>query len=193
MLKLKPSINLINQMQNDKVSNEVMVFDLKTDDEIKSIMGITKCQFNDLFNLIKSESNWNHEINLKYVLGIYLIRLRTGQSLKKLISIYKTSKSSQIYRFLNSLRSILDDVLVNSYLGFKNMSRGLLKLKHTSYLSNELFDVDEENILTIWDATYCYIEKSSCYGFQKATYSMHKGRNLVKMMMIVSSTGKFLK
>jgi hypothetical protein len=44
-------------------------------------------------------------------------------------------------------------------------------------------------VITIWDGTYVYIQKSANYSFQKATYSMHKGRNLVKMMMVFSTTG----
>jgi len=38
------------------------------------------------------------------------------------------------------------------------------------------------------DGTYVYIEKSSNYAFQRRTYSLHKGRPLVKPMMMVSTT-----
>lgn len=50
----------------------------------------------------------------------------------------------------------------------------------------------ESSVITVWDGTNVYIQKSANYSFQKATYSMHKGRNLVKMMMVVSTSGYIL-
>ena len=44
-------------------------------------------------------------------------------------------------------------------------------------------------MISIWDATYVYIEKSSNYQFQRSTYSLHKYRNLVKFMMLVATDG----
>jgi hypothetical protein len=44
-------------------------------------------------------------------------------------------------------------------------------------------------VISIWDATYVYIEKSSNYQFHRSTYSMHKYRNLVKFMMSVATDG----
>lgn len=37
------------------------------------------------------------------------------------------------------------------------------------------------------DGTYIYIEKSSTYTQQRRCYSMHKGRPLIKPMMITST------
>ena len=42
------------------------------------------------------------------------------------------------------------------------------------------------------DGTYIYIHKSSSLEHQKKTYSKHKGRNLVKLFMIVAPDGTFL-
>ena len=36
---------------------------------------------------------------------------------------------------------------------------------------------------------YIYIQKSEQFEFQRSTYSMHKHRNLVKPMMLISTTG----
>ncbi len=52
-----------------------------------------------------------------------------------------------------------------------------------------MLGLDDSAIVVIWDATYVYIQKSSNYNFQRCSFSMHKGRNLVKMMIVVSSTG----
>ena len=42
------------------------------------------------------------------------------------------------------------------------------------------------------DDTYIYIEKCSNYSFQRRSYSVHKGRPLVKPMMLVASDGYIL-
>lgn len=42
------------------------------------------------------------------------------------------------------------------------------------------------------DGTYIYIQKSSKYTFQRKSYSIYKGRPLVKPMMIVTSDGYIL-
>ena len=114
---------------------------------------------------------------------------------------------SSTCRFLDNVRTNLDQFVENN-LGFGNLSRGktiieikidkklhslqikgLLKTIHTTDLSVKLFNVHDLSVITIWDGTYVYIQKSANYSFQKATYSMHKGGNLVKMMMVVSTTG----
>ena len=56
-------------------------------------------------------------------------------------------------------------------------------------MSKLLFEINESAIVTVWDGTYVYIEKSSNYSFSKQSYSMHKGCPLLKMMMIVSTSG----
>lgn len=88
---------------------------------------------------------------------------------------------------------------------------GEIQIKYTSELSKKLFQVAEENIITVWDATYVYIEKSSNYSFQKKSFSSHKGlffdfkipqiinynifykgRNLVKIMLLVTTKGHII-
>jgi hypothetical protein len=41
-------------------------------------------------------------------------------------------------------------------------------------MSKILYGLKEENVVTVWDATYVYIEKSTNYLFQKKSFSMHK-------------------
>lgn len=52
-----------------------------------------------------------------------------------------------------------------------------------------MFEVQENEIIVVWDGTYIYIQKSSDYSFAKKTFSIHKNRPLIKMMVIVSTTG----
>ena len=78
---------------------------------------------------------------------------------------------------------------VEQNLGIDHITRRMIQLRHTTQISKTIFESDGDSIITVWDGTYVYIQKSSNYSFQRQTYSMHKNRPLVKMMMIVTTTG----
>lgn len=47
-------------------------------------------------------------------------------------------------------------------------------------------------VVTVWDATYEYLPKSSNFRFQAAVYSGHKSRNPIEPMVAVTLHGKIL-
>lgn len=59
-------------------------------------------------------------------------------------------------------------------------------------MSKVLLSAEEDSVITIWDATYIFINKSSCYELQRKTYSGHKYRNLVKFMIVCTTSGYIL-
>ena len=115
-----------------------------------------------------------------------------GLSIKNLLALLPIGTYPQVVRGLNRIRSVLLDRFVQHNLGFDHLSREIIEEKYTTVLSKELFEVKKGSIITVWDGTYVYIEKSSNYKFAKATYSMHKNRPLLKMMMITSTSGYIL-
>lgn len=46
--------------------------------------------------------------------------------------------------------------------------------------------------IAVADGTYIYIEKSGNYSFQRRSYSVHKGKPLLKPMMLVATDGYIL-
>ncbi len=56
-------------------------------------------------------------------------------------------------------------------------------------MSKVLLSAAPDSVITVWDATYIYIDKSSNYQYQKETFSAHKHRNLVKFMILCSTDG----
>ena len=44
----------------------------------------------------------------------------------------------------------------------------------------------------IADGTYCYIQKSSHYEFQRKTYSVQKKRNLIKPFLVCAADGTII-
>jgi len=128
-------------------------------------------------------------VTLKDSLFFYLARLRLGLSIKKLVALIPICTKSQAYRLVEKIRVILIEKFVNKHLGFDHITRGEINIRHTTTLSKELFDSNEESVILVWDGTYVYIEKSSNYSFGKHTYSQHKNLHLLKMMMCTTTTG----
>ena len=60
---------------------------------------------------------------------------------------------------------------------------------HTRPLATELLADQLGRAILILDGTYIYCQKSANNMLQRRTYSMHKGRPLVKPMLVVTTTG----
>ena len=74
-------------------------------------------------------------------------------------------------------------------LGFGHISRQDIMQHHTTILAREIFAQGSfDTVLALMDGTYIYIQKSSNYFFQRATYSVdkHRHRPLVKPVMITA-------
>ena len=184
--KLKYSNNK-NDLKLKKQNNDEFVFLNWSSDRIYNVTGLYAEDFENLFNAIKD--NWVHKFDLKNTLAFYFMHMKLGISLSKCSSILPISNIRQIYRHIVILREFLIENFVSKNLGVNHISRGLININHTTTLAKQLFKVNESSIITTWDSTYVYIEKSSNYKFQRQTYSLHKNRWLLKMMMIVTTTG----
>jgi hypothetical protein len=206
LLKLKKNTDyLLSEIASDKerinnliISNKKNIFNLDSEkddisqlssNQMYSLTGLTLNNFLDLYNSLKSK--WEYPESLKNLLFTYLIKMRLGLSLAKVSNIYPIAKDRTMYRQINKLRNFLMENFVPLNLGVDHVNRDLIRTKHTTDISKNIFEPDEDSLIIVWDGTYVYIQKSSNYSFQKQTYSMHKNRPLVKMMMIVTTTGKF--
>ena len=100
------------------------------------------------------------------------------------VGIYATqiqasiSKSS-LQRAISSVRKALMNPFVPSKLGFSHITREEVIRNHTRPLAQSLFG-DNTQAIIVLDGTYIFIEKSNNFVFQRRSYSMHKGRPLVK-------------
>jgi len=94
---------------------------------------------------------------------------------------------------IHTVLNVLEKEFMPKYLGYDHLSKEEFINKHSSKFSTKLLEVTSDSSATvILDGTYLYIQKSSNYEIQKQTYSLHKFRNLVKPMMIISTTGYIL-
>lgn len=169
--------SMITERQNGFVG-----LDLESERVIKEWTGLSKENFNQLLAIAKIKS---------HQLFIYLAKLRTGSSNERLATLFNITRSTAEYR-MNKARDALSEHFLSAHLGLNHVNREILKSNITD-ISRALFcETNPENIITIWDATYVYIQKSSNYAFQRKTYSMHKRRPLIKPMMVVSPNGYIL-
>lgn len=199
MLKNKDSLqktnigfDLSSKLAEIKISanykKTINFFENMTSDRLYSLTGLYKNQFDDLCNVVCGKSF--QSVNNKDAIGFYLVKYRLGLSIKKTCDIANICSYFQAKQLIIKVREVLIEKLVPLNLGFQHLSRQEIIEKHTTILSKKLFNVGRNSLAVVWDGTYCFIEKSSNYSFFKRSYSMHKNRHLLKMMLVVTTKGK---
>lgn len=118
--------------------------------------------------------------------------MKSGLPNKIMATLLNISKSS-LRRAISSVRNALMTSFVPKHLGFNHISRQSVISDHTRPLAQFLFgDQGDPRAILVIDGTYIYIQKSDNFHFQRRTYSMYKGRPLVKPMVICTTSGYFL-
>ena len=166
--------------------------DAVDDSEYESLCGISKEAFLDMFACIKTRVKSTPVRSVKTSLAIFLIKMKSGMSNKLIATIFNISRSS-VKRCISTVRQALPESFVPQNIGFGHVSRKDIIDKHTRQLAKTLFtDVSDDQAILVLDGTYIYIHKSANFKFQRKSFSIHKGRPLVKPMVIVSTTGYFV-
>ncbi|CAF3854928.1 unnamed protein product [Rotaria sp. Silwood1] len=198
-------INLFNAMRDELRNNCSKIDELKTnpplnfDDTEASLpekayqvfMGITRDQFDDLCSHIPPSALRISDVRTpRTAIALLLVKLRLGVSHEILCTLFGLQNKRQVTRILESANIALTQHFVSKYLGFHHITREQVLKEHTRPLAQQLLaDNDANKAIIILDGTYVYIQKSSNNLLQRRTYSLHKGKQLVKPMMIVSTDG----
>ncbi|KOB71318.1 Vacuolar protein sorting-associated protein 13C [Operophtera brumata] len=129
--------------------------------------------------------------NARRALGIYLSKIRSGESDQRLGTFFHMSRQN-IERLTTLARRCLENNFVPLHLGFDHINRQQV-IERNLVVPDALFSneggAEEQNAIVICDATYIFIQKSSNFSFQKDTYSLHKYRNLLKPFLFVTCDG----
>lgn len=163
------------------------------DSDYYSLMGLTIENFDKIFDLVKSGIHSSEYRSRRTCLAVLLVKLRTGLSNGVLSALFNLKKRLLAFS-IQSARQALIKNFVPLYLGAQHITRTKIIEDHTRLLAKTLFIPDDNNetVVLVADGTYIYIQKSSNYSFQRRCYSIHKGRPLVKPMMLVTTTGYIL-
>ena len=124
-------------------------------------------------------------------LAVYLFWLKTGLNQRQIAAHFGIESHFEVFRYLNQVRKALVEDFVPKHLGIKHMDRQGW-LEQNTKIAKELFAQDENQLIIIFDGTYCKIEKSSNYYFQRITFSGQKGYNLVKPFVCTATNGRIL-
>lgn len=162
-----------------------------TDTDYWYIVGLQQEQFEDLLKYVEGHIRMKGACGVRTALAVFLAKMRTGGSHELLGTIFGLPKHV-ISRCITRCRKVLMTTFVPSYLGFEHITRDEIRCQHTRPFANALFGTAADNVILVADGTYIYIEKSGDYLFQRRTFSIHKGRPLIKPMMIVTTTGYIL-
>ena len=156
-----------------------------------SLTGLSKVSFDDIFSHVNGRVKNTSVRSPRNSLGIFLMKMKTGLSNGILSSIFNVSKAS-IRRAVTTVRRALMEEFVPQNIGFSHITREDVISRHTRPLAESLFGGTGTQALLVLDGTYIFIQKSMNFTFQRKTYSMHKGRPLVKPMVIVSTSGYYI-
>ncbi|XP_053393255.1 uncharacterized protein LOC123531130 [Mercenaria mercenaria] len=185
-------LNLLKQMREMCCKKQnILDFDNIKDEEMRNLTGLSLEQFNDLFSHIKDKVKATPARTGRTSVGLLLLKLRSGMSNKLLATLFRVSKSS-VRRAIRTVRQALMRSFVPLYLGLESITRNTIISQHTRPLAKHLFGAEEDEMILVLDGTYIYIQKSGNFKFQRRSYSIHKGRPLVKPMVVVTTTGYFV-
>lgn len=169
------SAELIEDESNKKFFSET--------EDVHVWTGLKKDQFLQLAECIQRES----EDERCLILGIYLMSLYGGLSQRQ-IAAFLTISQATVSRYMHVCREFLNALFVSVNLDSIDRKKVIAE---TTEIARVLHGVskDEDKLITVWDGTYLYLNKSENFSFQRATYSGHKKKNYVKPMMCVTTNG----
>lgn len=162
----------------------------KLSDEMRSNTGLNQSQFDILLSELPTlTATFKNKKIAEIALLAYLKRMRTGHTYDQirfgLDLSYKTVK-----KYINAARTSLLCDIVPKHLGFENLSREFL-IQNTTEMAKLLCNTDD-TLVTIWDGSYVYCNKSLNHELQRRTYSGQKCRNLIKPMVCVTTNGLYV-
>ncbi|RWR98487.1 Vacuolar protein sorting-associated protein 13C-like protein, partial [Dinothrombium tinctorium] len=163
------------QTDSEVVSQTIASAD---DEEISNIHSL--CSF--------PEIRFQRDHDTQSRLAVLLTKIHLDLSHEALCGIFEYESKASVSKCIGSMCEVLKKDFIPKYLGAKNLSRSQL-LSHTPKQCRLLYDIPDDKALIIIDGTCLYTQKSTNYRIQKRFYSVQKGRNLVKPMMIVAPDG----
>lgn len=157
--------------------------------DIESNSGLTNQDFDDLFSHVPSlVTVMKSTKKAKDALLMLLMRFRTAQSYEYIAKCFGVSRGTATNNMEHARIALLES-FVPKYLGFENLSRDFLLENGTDSARMLHGDGNPNVLITIFDGTYIFIDKSANYEFQKQTFNGQKKRNFLRPMMCVTANG----
>lgn len=165
-----------------------------TEEEFKVISPITKTQFQDILTFCDPlRGSYLTHINKKDVLT-FLCKMRQGLSDEFLALIFNYTSRQSASLAVGNVRKSLMLRFVPKNIGFGAIKRTDFIDQHVPSYANILYNSSPEirKAITYVDGTYTMISKSTNFEVLRQTYCVHKGRHLIKPILIVAADGYIL-
>ena len=163
-----------------------------TDEEFALISPVTKDQMNEILGFCDPVPiNESFRYVTKRDLLAFFCKLRQGLSDDFIKLIFNYSSRQAVSLAISLVRRSLMLRFVPENIGLNAITREQCVEQHVTDFANTLYneDVNNRKIIVNIDGTYCYVEKSSNFQALRQSYSMHKGRHLVKPVLVVAPDG----
>ena len=167
-------------------------------DQYFILTGISKGNFDDLSSHTTAASLRQSDLrSTRESTGCLFFKSRLDFSNQTLATLFYFPNKQALSRIVDSARTVLMESFVPNYLGFGHLSRRDLIDTQIRPLAKRLFaQPGKDKAIVILAETYLYVQKGSNNILQRQTYSLHKGRALIKPMMfdryIISAIGPYL-
>ena len=152
------------------------------------LTGLTKEEIIDLESYISISMGDSENRTKVQALAIYLFWLRTGLQQHIIAIFFNLDNRFVVQKICAQVRAALTEHFVCKYLGTANKERSFFTNNNTE-LAKILFELNDDQLITICDGTYLYCEKSLNNLIQRLTYSCQKKRPLIKPFLIVCANG----
>ena len=188
---------LLQKLRNVAKRNSVIRLDFDStnileDADYVNLTGLSCENADELCEHVTSKVRNTPARSTRTSLGIFLMKLRSGISNKLLSTLFNLTKSS-VRRAVDSVRRSLMTSFVPQNLGLQHVTRESVITEHTRPLAQKLFGNESSSqVILVLDGTYIYIQKSNNFAFQRRSFSFHKGRPLMKPMIVVTTSGYFV-
>jgi hypothetical protein len=164
-------------------------FSTISEEDCFNITRWNKKEFLNFSNFIKSTKDTNGRTK-EQLIAIYRYWLRKGIDQASLAMFKNQTSQQQISHYLAQIRKAIIKDFVPHYLG-ANKPRDFF-LKHNTKTIVELYDLEDEELAVVVDATYCRLEKSANNEFQYKCWSQQKMDLLAKPFIICCGDGYFI-
>lgn len=183
---LKDMIDTLRDAYKNKNSLDFDHVNNISPEDLHHLIGFTHLQFETILNETPSLSDQCQKP--KTALGVYLLKLRSGEPNVRIASQIGVSRKT-IGVLLKMARNCLMQDFVVRHLGFNHISRDQI-IAHSLAVPSSIYSNPTNPVaIVLCDGSYIYIQKSKNFLFQKKTYSLHKYKNLLKPFLITCPDG----
>lgn len=123
---------------------------------------------------------------------IFLMKLRTGSSNDLINAVLEIKYHQTVSKCLQSVLHGFEKDILPQHFGYQSLSRSDFIRNHTSDVVKKLFNITEDQLVVICDATYLYHQKSKNNEYQRKAYSGQKKTHLCKPFTICCTDGYVL-